>query len=370
VDLRPRLGKFVLIVASAAATWIAVDVALLVVHGPVRVVEDFYEPEPRFGYRMRPGLDFVFASPYHGYAARVRTNARGLRDDEIAVPKPPGVFRILLLGDSMTAGLEVERGRTFEAICEERLRVRGPVEVVNAGVRGYNLDNIIGFFENEGVSFEPDVVVYVFCDNDLVSSGAFAPAGSDISRGFTLRGAAGRLAAYSHLAFRIAILRQRLAQRRERDRTTAATQATIPGGLATLFTYSRDDSLAIFEMTERRIRFLAELSAQHGAAFMLACVPQRVEVDPAAQSEWQRLDLGGRRPDFDGARRYLDAVARSMQVAHIDAVPAFRAAPPQDRDLWFHRDPHLNERGHALFGGLLADTIAQSPAFAAWSRGR
>jgi hypothetical protein len=34
------------------------------------------------------------------------------------------------------------------------------------------------------------------------------------------------------------------------------------------------------------------------------------------------------------------------------------------------RDPHLNERGHALFGALLADAITQSPPFVAWSRRR
>jgi hypothetical protein len=144
VALRSHHGKILLALASVVATLVAVDLVLLAVHGPVRVVEDFYEPEPRFGYRMRPNLDFVFASPYHGYRARVHTNSRGLRDDEITVPKPPGVFRILLLGDSMTAGLEVERQASFESVCESHLRTHAPVEIVNAGVRGYNLDNIIG----------------------------------------------------------------------------------------------------------------------------------------------------------------------------------------------------------------------------------
>jgi len=370
VALRSHHGKILLALASVVATLVAVDLVLLVVHGPVRVVEDFYEPEPRFGYRMRPNLDFIFASPYHGYHARVRTNGRGLRDDEITVPKPPGVFRILLLGDSMTAGLEVDRQASFESVCESRLHAQGPVEVVNAGVRGYNLDNIIGFYENEGVGYDPDVVVYFFCDNDLVASGAFAPEGSDISRGFTLRGVVGRLAAYSHLAYRFEILRQMIALRRSRDSKEKATQATIPGGLATMFTSNDYAGMPIYVMTTRRIRFLAEFAAQHDAAFILAGAPQRVEVDPATQRTWMNLDLGGVRPDFDGVRHYLDAVAKELQVVRLDPVPAFRAALPRGESFWFHQDPHFTARGHRLMGEQLSSAIEQLPTYRAWKRDR
>src|SRR5262249_11129127 len=42
-----------------------------------------------------------------------RINSHGLRDDEIRLPKPPHVFRILLLGDSFTFGVGVELHETF-----------------------------------------------------------------------------------------------------------------------------------------------------------------------------------------------------------------------------------------------------------------
>lgn len=359
--MRRRLGLWLLSLGSAAATLAAIDLVLLLVHGPVRVVEDFYEPEPRYGYRMRPDLEFVFASPYHGYRATVRTNSRGLRDDEIAMPKPAGRRRILLLGDSMTAGLEVERDQTFEAVAEARLARDGRTEVLNAGVRGYNLDNIVAFLESEGLSYEPDVVVYFFTDNDLTAEPRFAPATGDVSRGFTLHGLRARFAAYSHLTYRGEMLRQKLLLRRARDRDTGRPErVSLPRGLLTFLTQPLSDAVPEYGSTARRIAALAELCRSRGAVFVLAGAPHREEIDPVVQRELQ--ELLQRRLDFDAVRRYLDAVAAELGVARFDPIPEFRRSLPVERDFWWHRDNHLNARGHRLLGTLLADSLARDAA--------
>jgi lysophospholipase L1-like esterase len=370
--MRATVGKVLLVVASVVATLVVVDVVLLVWHGPVHAVENFYEPDARFGYRMRPNLQFVFASPYHGYRATVRTNSRGLRDDEVAVPKPPGVFRILLLGDSMTAGLEVDHDQTFEAVCESRLRAAGgTVEVVNAGVRGYNLDNIVGWFENEGVQYEPDVVVYLFVDNDLAKNDAYAPAGSDISRGFTMQGMLGRVAAYSHLTYRFEILRQMIALRKQRDRPELENPVpTLPGGLVAFFTHRDFGAVPEFRTTARRVQALADLSAQHGAVFVLGGAPQQEEVDPEVQGWWKTYFPRDIELDFDGGRHYLDWIANALHVERLDPIPAFRAHLPQDKNYWFHKDGHLNARGHRLLGEVLAEKIEQMPRYQSWDRSR
>ncbi len=69
----------------------------------------------------------------------VRTNSFGLRGPEIAVPKPPGVYRVICLGDERTLAVAVEEQETFcarlEALLQQHTRLR--VEVVNAGVPEY-----------------------------------------------------------------------------------------------------------------------------------------------------------------------------------------------------------------------------------------
>src|SRR3989344_8286280 len=49
----------------------------------------------------------------------ISTNSFGFRGKEISQKKPTSVFRILLLGDSMTLGWGVEDDETFAFIAEE-----------------------------------------------------------------------------------------------------------------------------------------------------------------------------------------------------------------------------------------------------------
>jgi lysophospholipase L1-like esterase len=374
--LRPAggLARLLLVVGSAAAVLLAVDLVLLLMYGPARPVEKVYETHPQYGYRMRPNLEFRFASPYHGYDAEVRTNSRGLRGAEVVVPRPAGLFRVLLLGDSMVAGLEVDEDETFGAVCAGILQTRRPTEVVNAGVRGYELDNIIGYLQTDGLRLDPDVVVYFFTDNDLASDPDPAPKVSDSTRAFRLAGVTGRLATYSHLTYRLAILRQRVALRRQRDRSSSRAPVFLPGGLATLFTNRNYEELPTYVQTTRRIEKLADLCAGQGVLFVLAGAPQKEEIDPEALRFMAHNLAGKGELDFDGVTRYLDWVAHGLGIerfdpmlgiARFEPVAAFRDNLRPDHEYWFHRDNHLNPSGHRLLGELLAARIAVLPAFVA-----
>ena len=105
------------------------------------------------------------------YVARVRFNQLGLRDPRESYAKPPGTFRILLLGDSFMEGVQVEQRETTAAVLEARLRALKPdlnVEVINAGVAGWSTGIEGLYLEHEGYRFEPDLVlVGFFIGNDL-----------------------------------------------------------------------------------------------------------------------------------------------------------------------------------------------------------
>ncbi len=119
-----------------------------------------------FGWRNRENASLYFTSKLNRFKSLCTINTHGLRDDDYSYRKPPGTLRILLLGDSTIVGFEVPKKAVIDTVLEEILRKKTTCEVLNAGVRGYGTDQNYLFFVKEGFKYQPDIVLYVFCDND------------------------------------------------------------------------------------------------------------------------------------------------------------------------------------------------------------
>ena len=121
----------------------------------------------RMGYSPLPRWDYF---DEHGCVS-VANNSLGLRDEEFAVEKRPGELRILALGDSMTYGMGVRLDLTWPQLLEAELRARldRPVEVINAGFAagGHTAAVYHAWVHDNGIHFEPDVVVLGLCLNDV-----------------------------------------------------------------------------------------------------------------------------------------------------------------------------------------------------------
>jgi hypothetical protein len=97
----------------------------------------------------------------------------GLRDPRQSYDKPPGTFRVLLLGDSYVEAAQVQAPQTMAARMEAILtRASGrPVEVINGGVFGYGTTQEYLLLDQEGAKYQPDLVVLFFCHcNDLANN--------------------------------------------------------------------------------------------------------------------------------------------------------------------------------------------------------
>ena len=95
-------------------------------------------------------------------------NARGYRDLERAIPRPPGVRRVVCLGDSFTWGVRVLFDDAWPQRLERLLaRDRGEVwEAVNLGEPGFNSVQEAARLASQGFAYEPDVVVVGYVLND------------------------------------------------------------------------------------------------------------------------------------------------------------------------------------------------------------
>jgi hypothetical protein len=97
------------------------------------------------------------------------TNSLGLRDHEYAVPKPAGVFRILMLGDSFTEGWTLPLVGVVAKQLERSLalRCRGQYEVINAGNASYSPILEYLLLKDIGPRLRPDLVLLNFDMTDV-----------------------------------------------------------------------------------------------------------------------------------------------------------------------------------------------------------
>ncbi len=130
----------------------------------------------------------------------LRTNNDGLLGSDIAVAKPPGTFRILLLGDSTPVGLGLkQREHAFGEQLVELLNQRDPgttYELVNAAVSGYTSLQGLVYLRNFGLKYSPDLIITYFGNNDASMSGFI----SDKELVYRNKPLAGFLGLLQHLA--------------------------------------------------------------------------------------------------------------------------------------------------------------------------
>jgi lysophospholipase L1-like esterase len=111
-------------------------------------------------YVLKPGISMEH------WGVRWSTNAMGMRDREYAATKPPGTFRVALMGDSITSGWGVDDGRGYEPILEREWDARskgagGPrVEVLNFAVPGHAPGQRWEHARRVALATGPDMVVY------------------------------------------------------------------------------------------------------------------------------------------------------------------------------------------------------------------
>jgi lysophospholipase L1-like esterase len=103
------------------------------------------------------------------FSVDVRLNALGFRERRLPSPKPPGVLRVVALGDSFTQGYGVEEHEAWPRRLETLLDAhgRGRYEVVNLGIPGTNPRDYISQLRDPGLAYQPDVVLVTVMGNDV-----------------------------------------------------------------------------------------------------------------------------------------------------------------------------------------------------------
>jgi len=168
---RGWLGNIALLLGSLLVTLLLGEGLLRLTMGDHVVMFPRFHDRADYGTfvlrRMTPNTHFTHSSVDGSWTFTI--NAEGFRDTEdYTKDKPPGVFRVLVLGDSHTQGYEVDQEQTFAEVLERRLIRAGlDAQAMNTGVSGFSTAEELAFLEDEGVEYAPDAIVLGFFANDF-----------------------------------------------------------------------------------------------------------------------------------------------------------------------------------------------------------
>ena len=116
------------------------------------------DPDPAVRYRLKPGVENYGAKDL---AYRVEINSLGYRGPERPAAKPPGVFRILVVGGSNVYGSGLSNEQTWPLQLERRLNGtrRRRFEAWNAGAPAYVARQMMIVAEEALRTIDPDLIV-------------------------------------------------------------------------------------------------------------------------------------------------------------------------------------------------------------------
>jgi len=171
--MTPSLLKLIFILAGGL-------IALLLLELGARLLPTPYPPETGKFFTCHNRLGWIGAPHFQGVLddagiyQELAFNAQGMHDTGHALEKPPGTFRILMLGDSFVQALQVGEAETAHQLLENRLnRAAQPggspaVEVISAGVVNWGTNQQLLYYREEGQRFRPDLVLLLlYLGNDL-----------------------------------------------------------------------------------------------------------------------------------------------------------------------------------------------------------
>jgi lysophospholipase L1-like esterase len=253
----------------------------------------------------------------------VSINSHGLRDREYPLDKPPGVYRIVMLGDSTTFGWGVPLEQTIPKILERDLNrdVESPrFEVLNAGVGNYGTVQEVEHYRVYDRAFHPDMVILVYFINDAEPVPVERTPGL-LGRSYLLAFGVSRFDAI----LRFAHLR--------------------PGWkeyYAGLYGRHRPGLLA----AQAALADLAGLTRRDGTRLLVAMLPEL-------------HDVNGAYP-FTREQRKIEDVLERYHVPVIDLLEGLRGH--QDaRSLWVTpADPHPNGKANALIAAQIAPWVLEN----------
>jgi lysophospholipase L1-like esterase len=284
-----------------------------------------------------------------------------LLDQDYPYEKPAGTFRILVIGDSFVEGLQVGQEENFPGRLEALLNETAsqPIEVINAGVSHYGTDNALLFLENEGLRYQPDLVIYAFYPNDVadnLESGFFSPEDGaliqppgEVSRWESLRASLYDVSYLYRAGLGIAA---RLAQQTDDTLIDTEWGQVLPIYRAELL----PREVSAWRLAGFLLEDIARATSDADARLLVVYLPEIFQSEDAL---WQQVSNSDETLSRDAPNQQLARII-PQGAEFLDLTEVF-TQNAQTTSLYYAFDGHFNAAGHELAAESLADAIQVRP---------
>ena len=158
------LRKIFLILSITVLFFLSLDFIITFTNG-YRGASKFYITSKYAGFIHKPDFSGKFGGFLDEYSSNINMGHMGER---LSVINNCNYSKnIIFLGDSGTAGFEVNDNETFVSqINLNQCKYKG----INFGVRGHNTHNILGNYKRIKEKINHDIVIYIIFPNDLIEN--------------------------------------------------------------------------------------------------------------------------------------------------------------------------------------------------------
>lgn len=318
-----------------------------------------WSPHRYLGYYPTPNYENIEKTNRH--------NSLGYRGNEIVLPKPQGVFRIVCIGGSTTYTVSTSYREAYPSQLEEQLIDAGysNIEAVNAGVPGWTTWESMINFQLRVLELEPDMIIVYHAINDVYPRFVWPPeAFRGDNSGYRIpREQPPDFANYSCLvrifAVRLGLVKPAMAMGYldARAKTYFADayfaqkwSGNYPEGIFSRIPPSKMMEKNRLKYYRRNLENLINTARLRGIKVVLATFAYTTEFENPIRSLDDVFRLG-----IDEANRELKAIARDTGVSLFDFTELF----PTEKQ-YFVDHSHVNKQGSALKAKLFADFIHEN----------
>jgi lysophospholipase L1-like esterase len=336
------------------------------------------------GWEHKPNFDGIRVTKE--FETHIKINSKGLRDKNYDYEKTDGIKRIVVLGDSMAEGAQVEENERFTEVLENSLLKN--TQIINTGVSGYSNSQELLFLKNEGMKYNPDIVLVAFCisndvrdnmenvttwdptqgrpvfilnDNELTLTNVPVPQKKENVTLFLVfkRYMARHFHSYAFISTKIS-MNPNLLNFFKKIGIAGAIRENPPRK-PDLYSNTCTPKLHYgWNLTKAILKEMNAVAKENNSKTLIVLIPSKEQV---YKENWDRIKryytLNDQNYNLSKPNDVLVEFGEESDIPFLDLLPEFRKYAENDEQLYFKIDGHWNANGHKHAAELIYDKLIE-----------